>query len=356
MAVFFNETTKKWYCKFYYTDYKGNKKQKKKSGFKLKREAKDWETEFLSKQQEDVDMLFSSFLELYFEDMSHRLRETTVSNKKFMINAKILPFFGKLKLSEIKSTHVRKWQNQLIAYTDQNGKHYTETYIKTLNNQLVAIFNYAVKYYDLKENPCTKAGTVGKKHAEEMEFYTLEEFNKFIAAINEHDIQSRTIFTTLYWTGMRIGELLALTAKDIDLESNTININKSLQRLEGKDIITPPKTPKSKRVINIPVRLNECLTIYLKGLYGLKSNHRIFTYNRQHLRRVLHNASIQAEVKEIRLHDFRHSHASLLIELGCSPLLIAERLGHEKVETTLNTYSHLYPSKQEEIVSKMDNL
>ena len=115
---------------------------------------------------------------------------------------------------------------------------YSPTYLKTINNQLSAIFNYAVRYYDLKSNPCVKAGSMGKSKAEEMDFWTGEEFRKFIDSVMNKRL-SYMAFMTLYWTGMRMGELLALNPKDIDLEKRTISITKSYQRLGKKDVITP---------------------------------------------------------------------------------------------------------------------
>lgn len=123
-------------------------------------------------------------------------------------------------------------------------KGYSQTYLKTVNNQLSAIFNYAVKYYDLRDNPCSKAGSIGKSHAGERQFWTKQEFKRFLVTVEDKP-EARMAFLLLYWTGMRIGELLALTYNDIDLEKRTISINKSYQRLDGRDIITPPKTSKA---------------------------------------------------------------------------------------------------------------
>jgi integrase len=164
---------------------------------------------------------------------------------------KILPFFGRLSLNEIKATDIRKWQNELTGYRDKNGKPYSQTYLKTINNQLTAIFNYAVKYYGLKENPCHKAGGMGKKNADSMQFWTTDEFSKFIEVIKDRP-RSYAAFMTLYYTGMREGELLALTPADVDLEHSTISVNKNFQRVNGQNLITTPKTPKSKRIITMP--------------------------------------------------------------------------------------------------------
>ena len=161
-------------------------------------------------------------------------------------------------------------------------------------------------------------------------------------------------FMLLYWTGMRIGELLALTYEDIDLEKRIISISKSYQRLDGKDVITPPKTPKSNRKITIPPLLAEELKEYCSHLYGIMPNERMFRFTKSYMEHEIVRGIKETGVKRIRIHDLRHSHASLLVELGFQPLAIAERLGHEKIETTLNTYSHLYPNKQAELANRLE--
>jgi integrase len=351
MPAYKDEEKKTWYCKFYYKDWTGQRKQKFKRGFETKKKAQDWERDFLNKQQTNPDMSFGTLVELYMDDMNHRLRKSTMENKKYVIGLKILPYFKDLPINEIKPTHIRKWQNKLI--NDRNN--YSETYIKTINNQLVAIFNYAVKYYDLKDNPCHKAGSIGKKNADEMQFWTKDEFNKFLPAISDK-IQSRVAFEVLYWTGIRIGELMALTQKDFDFNNKILSINKSYQRINKEDIITDPKTPKSNRSIALPEFLCNDLQEYINKLYDIKPDDRIFNFTKFFLHHEMDRGCKKSGVKRIRLHDLRHSHASLLIELGFSPLLIAERLGHEKVETTLNTYSHLYPKKQSQVAAALQKL
>lgn len=340
-----------WTLQFYYKDWQGQNRKKKKRGFTTKKEAQEWEREFLNKQQANPDMLFGSLVDLYMEDMSHRLRKSTMENKKFVIDLKILPFFKGLPINEIKATHIRKWQNELI--NDENN--YSDTYIKTINNQLVAVFNYAVKYYDLKDNPCHKAGSIGKKNADEMQFWTKDEFQKFLPFVSDKP-QSKAAFEVLYWTGIRIGELMALTSKDIDFDNKTLSINKSYQRLNKEDIITDPKTPKSNRIIALPDFLCDDLKEYINKLYEIKPDDRIFNFTKFYLHHEMDRGCKKSSIKRIRLHDLRHSHASLLIEMGFSPLLIAERLGHEKVETTLNTYSHLYPNKHSQIANKLNKI
>ena len=149
-------------------------------------------------------------------------------------------------------------------------------------------------------------------------------------------------------------EYLRKMFKDIDLEKRTISINKSYQRLDGRDIITLPKTPKSKRIVTIPPFLAEELREYISHLYGIMADERMFHFTKSYMEHEIIRGIKASGVKRIRLHDLRHSHASLLVELGFTPLAIAERLGHEKIETTLNTYSHLYPNKQGELADKLE--
>ena len=347
MPTYYDETTKTWFCKFYYTDYTGTKKQKKKRGFKLQREAKEWERTFLEKQTRNLNMSFESFVDLYTEDMTHRLKAKTILTKDNIIKNHILPYFKDRNINDITAIDIRQWQNLLL------NKNYSQAYLKKVNAQLNAIFNYATSYYDLKNNPCKKAGSIGSHKSKEMEIYTFQEFQQLMAYVD--DPIDFAIFNTFYYTGMRKGELFALQKKDIDLINGIIDINKSYQRIAKEDLITTTKTPKSVRKIEIPIHLVNILKTYIDSIYGVNDDTYIFMPYYVRTRGRLKIAQDKANLHEIRIHDFRHSHASLLIELGYSPLLVADRLG-DNVETTLKVYSHLYPNKQSELVKKLDSL
>ena len=343
-----DKKTGKWLIQYRYTDWQGKRRKSTKRGFATKREAEEWLRNFLITQKADFDMKFEDFWKMYYADMETRLREHTMRTKKYIVELKILPYFGNKRVNDIIAADIRQWQNELIKMG------YSPTYLKTINNQLSAIFNYAIRYYDLKSNPCAKAGSMGKSKAEEMDFWTVEEFRKFIDSVMNKRL-SYMAFMTLYWTGMRLGELLALNPKDVDLEKKTISITKSYQRLGKKDVITPPKTPKSKRVITVPEFLAVDIKDYMDSLYDLQENDRLFPITKYYLEHEMQRGIKESGVKRIRVHDLRHSHASMLIELGFSPLEIANRLGHEKVETTLNTYAHLYPNKQTKLAERLDS-
>jgi integrase len=182
-----------------------------------------------------------------------------------------------------------------------------------------------------------------------MNIWTLEEFINFTDVIKHKPI-SYIGFNVLFWTGIRIGELLALTRKDIDLEKKTIHISKGYAKVNGKDIISTPKTPSSNRVISITNKLVTILKTYFNKLYDLLPEDRIFNITQYVFRNDIERHSEKAGVKKIRIHDLRHSHASMLINANANPLAISKRLGHAKVDMTLNTYSHLYPSSEEKLL------
>lgn len=191
--------TGKWLIQYRYTDWQGKRRKSTKRGFATKREAEEWLRNFLITQKADFDMKFENFWKMYYADMETRLQEHTMRTKKYIVELKILPYFGNKRVNDITAADIRQWQNELIKIG------YSPTYLKTINNQLSAIFNYAVRYYDLKSNPCAKAGSMGKSKAEEMDFWTGEEFRRFIDSVMNKRL-SYMAFMTLYWTGMRLGD------------------------------------------------------------------------------------------------------------------------------------------------------
>ena len=353
MAAFKNKTNGTWYVQFRYTDWKGERQQKLKRGFATKKEAQAWEREFLMQKQADVNMTFESFAQLYEKDMKPKLKLNTWLTKESIIQKKILPYFGKRKLSEITAKDVMDWQNAIRGLTDAKGKPYSPTYLKTVHNQLSALFNHAVRYYGLQVNPAAKAGNMGVEERREMLFWTKEEYLKFADAMMDKPL-SYYAFEMLYWCGIREGELLALTPADFDFEKQTVTISKSYQRIKGRDVITDPKTPKSNRTIKIPQFLVDEMQDYIKSLYGLEPDDRIFPISKAYLHHEMNRGAKAAGVKRIRIHDLRHSHVSLLIEMGFSAVAIAERVGHESIDITYR-YAHLFPTKQTEMANRLNS-
>lgn len=299
-------------------------------------------------------MLFKDFYKLYEQDMKARLKQNTREHKACVIKSKILPYFGEKSMKDIQARDVLTWQNELLRHRDKNGKPYSETYLKNLHNQLSCIFNHAVRYYDLSTNPAAKAGSIGVKNAKEMNFWTKDEYMQFSEVMMDKPI-SFYAFEMLYWCGIRLGELLALTTADFDFKNRKLRINKSYQRLKGQDVITEPKTKKSNRTIEMPDFLCEEMQEYFSMLYDQKPDERIFPISKSYLHHEMDRGVKATGLKRIRIHDLRHSHVSLLIELGFSAVAIADRVGHESIEIAYR-YAHLFPSKQTEMANRLGEL
>ena len=186
----------------------------------------------------------------------------------------------------------------------------------------------------------------------EMKFWTKEEYLTFSRAMMNKE-ESYHAFEILYWCGIRLGELLALTAEDFDFEKKTLRINKSYQRIKGKDVITTPKTRKSNRVLTLPDFLAEEMQDYISRLPYLKVDDRIFTITKSGLHHEIDRGCRETGVKRIRVHDLRHSHVSMLIEMGFSAVDIANRVGHESVKVTYR-YAHMFPNKDLMIAKKLN--
>ena len=305
MPAYKDSKNNTWYAKFNYKNWKGETKFATKRGFSTKREALTYEREFKLNIAGNMDMSFEEFIKVYREQHYPRIRPSTAANKDYVIENKIIPYFKNFKISEIKAKDIIRWQNELLSYKNPStGNPYSKTYLKTVNNQMNSIMNFAVKYYDLKENPVNKAGNIGISNAEEMRFWTLEEYQKFSEAMMDEPF-FYYCFEVLYWTGIREGELLALTMQDIDLKKKTLSISKTFQNIKGKEVIGPPKTTKGIRTISLPDRLCFELQDYFDMCYGYDSD-RIFPTSKSVLARAMARGSAKSGVKKIRVHDLRH--------------------------------------------------
>ena len=305
MPAYKNKDNGTWYVMTQYTNWKGERKPKCKRGFDTKREAQEWEHTFRQQNSGDLDMPFSAFVEIYCREQKPRLKESTWQTKENIIQQKILPYFENYKINEITTKDVRAWQNEMLAYRNEENKPYSSSYLKTLHNQLSAIFNYAVRFYDLRSNPAAKAGNMGSEERKEMLFWTKEEYQKFSEVMMDKPI-SYYAFQMLYWTGIREGELLALTPADFDFEKGTVKISKTYQRIKGEDMITSPKTKKSNRTVQMPDFLCTEMQEFFNMQYGLKRKDRIFNITKSYLHHEMDRGSKAAGVKRIRIHDLRH--------------------------------------------------
>lgn len=326
-----------------------------KRGFYLMREAASWQKNMLpiliadleqkgtSKKNADEEMLFSELVDEYMKRSELRRKETTCGTKENIIKNRILPFFSDKKVFDITVKDIENWQDKLLQGTTKSGKQYSQTYIRTIRSQFTAIMNYAVRLHGLPFNPLDKAEMVGCKEAEPRAYWTLDEFIQFRNVVADKP-EYYYAFEVLYWTGMRMGEMLALRLGDIDFDNLTIKVDETYTRLKKKDLITSPKTKDSKRIIHIPKTLADELREYVGGIYGLEKESRIFNVSKYGLHREIDRAVKSCGLPDICVHGLRHSCASFLQseELKIPEVVVSAILGHSNTKSMTGRYSHAY--------------
>lgn len=343
----------KYYTSFRYTDWTGHRKQVKKEGFDKKKDAIQYERNYISKKSPTCNIRFDLLVELYQDDNESRVRNGTKKTRDSIIETWILPYFKDLIVNKIDAIKIRNWQNECLKKINpRSGKPYADTYLRSMNSRLSAIFNFAVKFLNLSVNPCSLVDPIGKKRAAEMKFWTLEQFEKAMKHVGKKAF--RVAYDTLFWLGLREGECLSLMPKDI-LSTRQAHIDKTYHREDGEDTFGPPKSDNGFRDVSIPEFLYCEIKQYISALYGIESHDRIFYMGKGTLGDELKRIARAADLPEIRLHDLRHSHVALLIELGYSPTAIAERIG-DTVDEVNRTYSHLYPQKKDRVAQNLNRV
>lgn len=334
-----------------------------KRGFKLRKDATKWQREELPAllkklsrgRQLDEEMTMDELVKEYMEFTKLRRRASTADIKENIFDTKILPFFGKKKVYSISKNDVREWQDKLLTETKSDGKPYSTTYLRTINNQLSAVLNYAITYHNLPSNPVLQIERIGTKRPEqEREFWTLDEYTKFSEAIQDK-VEYYYAFQVLFWCGIRMGELQALTKGDVDLQEGTLKITNSYSKEEKEKGKT--KTRNSIRVVHMPKELTEEIGDYLNSIYGIEDEDLIFPLSKTDLHRAMTDGSKKAGVKRITIHGLRHSHISLLMNyVSCASVVdIAKRAGHKSPDITM-IYAHRYSNKDEIIAEELDDM
>ena len=293
------------------------------------------------------DISFADFYHIYRSDMEGRLKPTTLARKDALIRDKILPTFASIPMNAISPQLIRTWQTSLI----EQG--YRPSYLKTIDMHLFTVFKYATKYYDF-ENPYNKADHMGSSMTNSMQFWTLDQYRMFIREFDSKPV-AFLAFELLYWCGIRVGELLALTPSDIDEKKHLLKITKTYVRHDHHDIISPPKTENSVRNVAMPDFLFYEVMDYIHT-ENPKENERIIPRSTDFLKHHLRTGCQRSGVPQIRIHDIRHSHVSLLIDQGFTAAAIAERVGHKHISTTLNVYAHLFPNRQAMLVDALEQM
>ncbi len=355
--IYQDKRRKTWYFRVYVEDYMGVMKQKCRSGFSTKKQAVEEEKKFLLNYDPDFkDITFQELYDIFIQQKEQTMSLNSYETIKKRYKLHILPFFKDYKLSKITNTTYIEWKSMILkknlAYRTRNNLHLC----------MVNILNYAMDFYNLERNIASKVGGFSKKDfIQKITFWTYEEFTRFISYVD--DIVYNTYFTVLYATGMRKGESLALQWTDI--KEDYIDITKSLskERINKKRIITSPKTKSSIRKIKIDKHTMECLSKlkeHYSKMINFNDNWYIFGGIEPLAYTTLENRLKKycelAKVKKIRIHDFRHSHATLLLSKNIPIPVISKRLGHSSIDMTLKVYSHLIPEDETRATDLFDTL
>lgn len=361
----------KYRVRINYTDGTGRYKQLERVAYG-KEAAKRLERElFLNLKAETTSRLtLNDVFYNYVSAQKNEVKKTTLNKTSGVLKRFVLSELGRYRLGYINAELLQKWRNKLA------GTDYSVTYKNNIFNAFCALLNFAVKMEYIDKNPLSALGKFKDvTHIDkEMNYYTAAEFQRFISAAeaiaqtsedstgNIFEWNFYVFFMLAFFAGMRKGEIYALRWSDI--YDNVIHIRRSIaQQISGEDVETPPKNKSSVRNIQIPQPLNEALTAHYERCRGIDGftdewyicggikpirNSTVSKHNKKYA-----NA---AEIKTIRIHDYRHSHASLLVNNGINIQEVARRLGHARVEQTWNTYSHLYPHEEEKALTVLNNL
>ncbi len=347
---------RKWYFSTYYKGLDGVNRLHRSKKYMTKKEAQEAERKFLLSIDEKINYKNMTFKDLYYafyDYQNDKVRETTMQTYRDRI--KYLELLEKIKLSDLNIKHFELWKKEI------NKLSLSTTYKNDLFKFIKSILNFGTRWYDLNFTPIYNKMTNFNNPNElkkEMEFFTIEEFKKFISV--EKDIVYRPLFETLYFMGLRKGELRGLQWKDIDFNNKIMKIHKQIPSIYGIDNyrLSPLKTQNSNR--DLPI--NDILLKDLKKLYYHCQKFANFSQEwfvfgndmpipKDKIRSRKNKNCKEAGVKQIRIHDFRHSCASFLINYNANITLVAKYLGHSKIDETLNTYSHMYQSRLEDIVN-----
>lgn len=351
MAVYKDEQTKgQWKARF---RLEGKDYQKR--GFKTKKEAVTWEAQKRLEAKKGEGMLFDTLCREYLEAQKPRVQKTTWESAKQAIDRHFLPTFSGRQIDTITVEDIIAWQNKLMDGC------YSSSYLRSLQSRLAAVFNWGVKVYGIT-SPLKYAPPMGsKKHRKKLQIWTIDDLTRALSYLDRRNPLDDSFYLFLslaFFTGLRRGELLALTLDDfkdqgLGTARPVVVVSKSLKKAAGVEYIGSPKTPASRREVAISEELYKEVIAYTKRLYDYQPNERLFPFYLGSPGRKLKKLIKKANLPEITPHGLRHSCASILINSGADPKQVQQFLGHENITETLDTYSHLYEGRQHELVDVM---
>lgn len=356
MPVYRDEDGKRWRAVYRVTLRDGTVRQKSKRGFRTKKEAEEFIIEATKLMKTDMGMTLKTFIEnKYMPDIKSQVKERTYMAKEHIMKTHVYnSSLARMSMSAIKAQDIIAWQNEILKHG------YSDCYNRTVNNQVVAAFNHAERFYELEKNPCRGVKKIGKSDAEKkmIRYWTKDEFDRYLDSMDEKkDAMYHLLFSLQYYCGFRIGETLALTKKDLDFNEKSIMITKTYDRRDRRDIVTEPKTKSSVRKVFLPDALCEELKRYVESLYKYPEEERIFPVIIRAVEKKMHRQMEKAGIKNIiRVHDLRHSCASFYLSQGADMYAIQRLLGHASIDETIRTYSHFSPQQDRQIANLVNAL
>jgi integrase len=354
MPAYKDKEIKKWYASFKYNDLNGGRHTKKKRGFNNKSEALEFEREFLVKNSNSsqYDINFKDLCNDYMISKKSRMKPRSIYDISMLIDKHIIPYYGNLSVKRLNMNDIQKWQENLLKCN------YSNAYLVSIQSKLSSILNYAIRKKIINTNLIQILGFVKQNQPKkEMKFYNFDDYKKFRSVLPEDDF--KTIFDVLYFTGVRIGELQALTYGDFRKKDKLLFVHSNYD-YKNHIFNQTTKTGENRYVILNDTVFNELVNKQLefKQYSDYDNDKLIFGYitptsrrtieNRKNKAIKLYNESNKDQIDQIRIHDFRHSHVSLLINNGVDSFLISKRLGHSK-EMVENRYGHLFESRKKEV-------
>lgn len=344
MPIYKVKGKKKYEVRVNYVDVDGKYKTKYGSATTYS-DAIDKYKELYENRFSKTSIRLGDLCDLFLKDKSLRIKPSAYNTYCKVINV-ILRYFEKdLEIGNLTPLLIRNWHNQLFR------EHCSKTTVANYNNVLSLLMKYAIQYLGLKGNPVELAGKVSKSPYPHRDFYTFDEFNRFLGSIDQDkDYPYWILYQVLFYTGCRIGEAFALFPSDIDLDKCMISISKTYIILDGQPYLSPPKTKNANRKIKIPQFLSDLLREYIQRL-PVENIRLFFPITSNNLAKHNIKYSKIANLKPIRIHDFRHSAISFLISKNVPIMEISKRVGHSSPEITYRVYAHLYPDKDQKIAN-----
>ena len=361
-CIYFDKKRGTYYFKVNYHDFYGRPKQTCRRGFKTEEDAEKAKLDFLANHANDCTMSFDELVNHYMNycKVEKELRDSTLETRQSIINNHILPTFGSKHINKIHQRDVLAWHHQLKL----NDSNFSDSYLYEISKTLIFIFEFAVNFLDLSNNVAEKCGCIGHAHTKHDDFWCESDFKIFTSSLTNKELNKQNhiqrkvddfsllvAFELLYYMGLRIGELLALTVDSIDYSNKTLQINKQYQ----KNQFGPLKTKASYRTLPICDTVFSDLCMLRNMLPKDNPNQRILgSINRSNLRRALNSTAKISDIQRIRIHDLRHSCAALLFSKKATALEVQKYLGHAKIATTQDYYGHVYPEDLSNLANLLD--